>query len=156
RLPPRRFNMPDHSSSEAGIDPGLSALVTVLRIQGIGADPAQLRHRLGHAVVGVPEMLRCARELGLKARSCKTSWARLATTPMPGIAVLHDGDFVVIGKVGGDKAIVQSPQSPKPSLMSRAELEAVWDGELVLMTPRSGGLTDLARRFDITWFLGAI
>ena len=39
--------------------------------------------------------------------------------------------------------------------MTRAEFEAVWDGRLVLMTsgPR---LTDLSRRFDITWFLGAI
>ena len=39
--------------------------------------------------------------------------------------------------------------------MSRAELEAAWDGRLVLMTKRAA-LTDLARRFDITWFLGAI
>lgn len=39
--------------------------------------------------------------------------------------------------------------------MTRAELEAVWDGQLVLMTKRAA-LTDLARRFDITWFLSAI
>ena len=38
---------------------------------------------------------------------------------------------------------------------SRAEFEAVWDGRIVLMTKR-GALTNLARRFDITWFLGAI
>ena len=31
----------------------------------------------------------------------------------------------------------------------------VWDGGLILMTRRAG-LSDLARRFDITWFLGAI
>src|SRR5207248_1379541 len=43
----------------------------------------------------------------------------------------------------------------RPAIMSRAELEAAWDGRLVLMTRRSG-LTDLGRRFDITWFLGAI
>ncbi len=147
--------MSSTASSEAAADPGLSALVTVLRLQGIGADPAQLRHRLGHHAVGVPEMLRCAKELGLKARSYKTSWPRLAATPMPGIAVLRDGDFVVLGKVGGDKAVVQSSKLPHPSLMTRAELEAVWDGELVLMTPRAG-LADLSRRFDITWFLGAI
>src|SRR5262249_14201174 len=35
------------------------------------------------------------------------------------------------------------------------ELESVWDGRLVLMTRRAG-LLDLSRRFDITWFLGAI
>ncbi len=39
--------------------------------------------------------------------------------------------------------------------MTRADLEQVWDGRLVLMTRRSG-LVDLSRRFDITWFLGAI
>jgi subfamily B ATP-binding cassette protein HlyB/CyaB len=143
------------NTATAAGDPGLSVLVTMLRFQGIGADPAQLRHRLGHGAVGVPEMLRCAKELGLKARSYKTSWTRLASTPMPGIAVLRDGGFVVIGKVGEDKAIVQSPKSPQPSLMTRDEFEALWDGQLVLMTPRRG-LADLSRRFDITWFLGAI
>jgi ATP-binding cassette, subfamily B, bacterial HlyB/CyaB len=146
----------DHATdTAANADRGLSALVTMLRFHGIGADPEQLRHRLGHRRVGVAEMLRCARELGLKARSCRTGWARLATTPMPGIAVLRDGGFIVLAKVGDDKAIVQTPQSPHPRLMTRAELEAVWDGELVLMT-RRGGLADLSRRFDITWFLGAI
>ncbi len=39
--------------------------------------------------------------------------------------------------------------------MTREEFEAVWDGGLVLMTRRAA-LTDLARRFDVTWFLGAI
>jgi ATP-binding cassette, subfamily B, bacterial HlyB/CyaB len=143
------------AENSAVADPGLSALVTVLRLQGIGADPVQLRHRLGHRAVGVTEMLRCAKELGLKARAYKTNWKRLASTPMPGIAVLRDGDFIVLGKVGEDRAIVQSPRSPHPSLMTRAELEAVWDGQLVVMTRRSG-LVDLSRRFDITWFLGAI
>ena len=39
--------------------------------------------------------------------------------------------------------------------MTREEFEAVWDRRLILMTRRAG-LSDLARRFDITWFLGAI
>lgn len=68
----------------ATADPGLSALVTLLHFQGVGADAGQLRHRFGGAAVGVTEMLRCARELGLKARTVKTSWPRLAATPLPG------------------------------------------------------------------------
>src|SRR5690348_5461016 len=39
--------------------------------------------------------------------------------------------------------------------MTRAQFEAAWDGRLVLITRRAG-LSDLSRRFDITWFLGAI
>src|SRR5215475_131893 len=147
--------MSSTGNSETVADPGLSVLVAVLRFHDIGVDPAQLRHRLGSRTMGAPDMVRCAKELGLKARSYKTNWKRLTSTPMPGIAVLRDGDFIVLGKVGEDRAVVQSPQSPLPSLMTRAELEAVWDGELVVMSRRSS-LVDLSRRFDITWFLSAI
>src|SRR5207248_559290 len=95
------------------------------------------------------------KEFGLKARLHKTSWTRLGRMPLPAIAVLRDGGFLILGKVGDDKAMVQSPSSPRPVLMTRAELEAVWDGRLLLMARRAR-LTDLSRRFDITWFLGAI
>jgi subfamily B ATP-binding cassette protein HlyB/CyaB len=136
-------------------DQGLAILVALLRFHGIGAEPEQLRHRFGQGTIGVPEMLRCAKEFGLKARAYRTNWSRLTTTPLPGIAVLRDGGYLFLGKIGDDKAIVQSPLSPRFALMTRAELEAVWDGQLVLMTRRAG-LLDLSRRFDITWFLGAI
>ena len=137
------------------IDPGLSVLVTLLRLHGIGAEWAQLSHRFGTRTVGVAEMLRCAKDFGLKARSYKTNWARLASTPLPGIAVLRDGSFLLLGKIGEDKAIVVSPLVQRPTLMTRAELEAVWDGQLVLMARRAS-LLDLSRRFDIAWFVGAI
>ncbi|MGO9430704.1 type I secretion system permease/ATPase [Rhodoblastus sp.] len=134
---------------------GLGALVLLLGCHGIGADPAQLKHRLGVARVGVVEMLRCAKELGLKASARKTHWDRLAGTPLPGIAVLRDGGFLILGKVGDDKVLVQYPASAQPEMLSRAEFEAMWDGRLVLMARRSA-LAELNRRFDITWFLGAI
>ena len=140
--------------SEVG-DPGLAALAMLLRFHGIGADPAQIRHRFGAVAMGVAEMLRCAKEFGLKARVITTSWSRLAKTPLPAIAVLRDGSFLLLGKAGEDKVLVQSPLSPRPMLMTREEFESVWDGRLVLMARRAG-LTNLSRRFDVTWFLGAI
>src|SRR6202163_254934 len=136
-------------------DQGLLALVTLLRFLGIGADPEQIRHRFGGSPVGIPEMLRVASEFGLKARARKTAWARLPNSPLPAIAALKDGGFMFLGKAGEDKVLVQSPSSPRPALMTQAEFEAVWDGRLVFMTRRAG-LLDLSRRFDITWFLGAI
>src|SRR5216683_5019027 len=147
--------MPAPNDPPTSADPGLTVLVTLLRFHGISADPAQIRHRFAGAPIGVPEMIRCAKDLGLKARVRTTNWDRLAQTPLPAIAALRDGGFLFLGKVGDGKAIVQSPHSPRPELMTRAELEAVWDGRIVLMTRRAG-LTDLSRRFDITWFLGAI
>src|SRR5438045_9533119 len=136
-------------------DQGLSALVALLRFHGVGADPEQIHHRFGTQPIGIPEMLRCAKEMGLKVRAVTTRWDRLGSTPLPAIAALRDGRFLIVGKVGDDKALVQSPASTRPSMMSRDEFEAVGDGRLVLMTRRAG-LADLGRRFDMTWFMGAI
>src|SRR6202045_4396484 len=147
--------MTAHSEIPGPNDPGLTALVMLLRFHGVGADPAQIRHQCGAAAIGTADMVRCAREFGLRARELKTNWARLATTPLPAIAVLKDGGFLLLGKVGGDKVVVQSTKTPRPELMTKDDLEAVWDGRIVLMTRRAN-LMELARRFDITWFLGAI
>lgn len=136
-------------------DQGLAALVMLLRCHGIGAESGQIRHRCGTATIGITEMLRCAKDLGLKARAPTTNWNRLASTPLPGIAALRDGGFLILGKVGEDKVLIQHPLSPRPEMMTRAQFEAAWDGRLVLMARRAK-LTDLTRRFDITWFLGAI
>ena len=100
-------------------------------------------------------MLRCAKQFGLRARCLTSRWERLANTPLPGIAALRDGGFLLIGKPGGDKIIVQAPNTPQPRLMTREEFESVWDGRLILMTKRAS-LTDLTRRFDLSWFLGAV
>ena len=45
--------------------------------------------------------------------------------------------------------------SPLSGFMTRADFESQWDGRVVLMARRAR-LSDLSRRFDITWFLGAV
>src|SRR6516165_7545065 len=111
--------------SASTADQGLSALVTLLRFHGIGIDREQLCHRFGN-VIGVPEMLRCAKELGLRAKCFRTTWTRLPKMPLPGLAVLRHGGFLLLGKVGDGKAIVQRPLESRPVLMTRGELEAEW------------------------------
>jgi subfamily B ATP-binding cassette protein HlyB/CyaB len=141
--------------SQQAPDPGLAALVMMLRHQGVAADAVQIRHRLSTPAIGVPDMLRCAKDYGLKASTLTTGWSRLARTPMPALAVLKDGSYLVLGRIGEDKVLVQTPLEPRPHTLTREELEAIWSGRLVLMSKRRS-LTDLARRFDVTWFLGAL
>ncbi len=147
--------MSTETNSASPADPGLEALVTLLHFQGMAADRGQIRHRLGTAKIGTPEILRCAKDLGLKARAYRTDWSRLAKTPLPAIATLHDGGFMVVAKASDDKVLVQSPQTSRPAVMTREELGALWDGGLILMARRAG-LSDITRRFDITWFVGAV
>ena len=136
------------------VDPGLSVLALLLRFHGVAADPGQLGHRFGPRI-GIPAMLRCAKELGVRGRARRSRWERLAYTPLPAIAALRDGNFVLLAKFGGEAVLIQDPQQSRPTLMKRAEFEGAWTGELVLMTRRAG-LGDLYKRFDVTWFLGAI
>jgi ATP-binding cassette, subfamily B, bacterial HlyB/CyaB len=147
--------MAGESEQMNAMEPGAFALVMMLRLHGIAADPEQIKHQFGAESIGIPEILRCAKQFGLKARIVKTQWQRLAITPLPGIAVLRDGSFLLLSKADDEKTLVLSPGSARPTLMTRAELEAIWDGRIVLMAKRAA-LTDLARRFDVTWFYGAV
>jgi len=145
---------PTKNEAASAADPGLAAVAMLLRFYGVAANPDQIRHRYGTRI-GVSEMLRCAKELGLRARRIRSKWDRLANTPLPGIALLRDGGFLLLGKAGDDKIMAQHPLQPRPVLLTRADFEAIWTGELVLMARRAS-LVDLAHRFDITWFLAAI
>ena len=100
-------------------------------------------------------MLRCARELHLKARVIGSEWERLVDTPLPAIAERYDGSFFILGKASGETVLIQDPAVGRPQVLSRAEFETQWNGNLVLMTRRAG-LGELTRSFNITWFLQAM
>ncbi|MDX3965466.1 MAG: type I secretion system permease/ATPase [Bradyrhizobium sp.] len=147
--------MPEHlEPTGATPDQGLIALVMMLRFNGLAVDPERIRHQFG-TIIRVAEVLRCAKELGLKARVVRTNWSRLSRLPMPALAILREDRFLIFGKATDERVIALEPGRPQPVMMSRMELEAIWDGAVILMTRRAS-LSDLARRFDITWFLGAI
>src|SRR5260370_39601345 len=87
---------------------GLAALVMLLRFHGLSVDPAQIRHQFGTDAIGVPEMLRCARQLGLKASESRPRWDRRARTPLPGIAALRDGGLLPLRNAAERKALGQT------------------------------------------------
>jgi len=132
---------------KSSIDPGLFVIEMLLRLHGHDVSAQGLRHCVGDGAVGVSEMLRCADEFGLAGRCCKTDWDGLAALPLPGIAVLHGGNFLLLGKVGADKAIVLEPAAPRPTTMTRAEFASIWDGDVVVMRKR-GAFARLLRRLD--------
>jgi len=146
---------PSPAANAARPDSGLSCLVLMLRFHSIAADAAQLSHKLGAKTVGVTEMIRLAREFGLKARARTIEWPKLATTPLPAIARLKDGGYAFVAKTDGQRVLLQLPTVEQPSLLTREQFENVWSGEIVQMTRRDS-LLNLTRRFDITWFMGAI
>ena len=140
---------------ESAKDSGLQCLSLLLRFHQVAIDPTQIAHQFSGAPIGVTEMLRCAKQLKLRARAVTENWAGLMKLPLPAIIELKDKTFMIVGKVNADDALVQSPFENRPRIIKRAEFEYDWTGRVILMTRRAT-LADVARRFDVTWFLQAM
>src|SRR4051794_6921911 len=104
------------------LDSGLESLTLLLQFHGIAADPGQIRHRFAASQIGITEMLQCARDFKLKARTLATDWPRLARLPLPAIAEQRDGSFVIVAKMTSEKTLVQPPRGAA-ALLNRAEFE---------------------------------
>ena len=141
----------------APTDTGLIGLVLLARFHGIAVEPEQLKHRYGSPgqPIAIPGLLRAARALGLKAREVRSTWERLPATPLPALAALHDGSFVVIGAVGDEKVLIQTPGDSRPTTLSREDFLARWSGSLLLVTRRSV-LPGMSGKFDIGWFIPSL
>jgi len=129
-------------------------MASILRFHGIPTEEEHIRHSCGENP-DVFDIVRYLRKSGLKAKSAQINCTRLGGISLPAIAVMADGGFVAIGRVADDRVLLVDPNSQRPKIAPRAEFEAQWTGAVILATRRAS-LSDLGRRFDITWFLGAV
>jgi len=139
------------------IDSGLAALVLLARYHGVVVDPETLRHQCapGERPFVVDDLLRAAKLLDLKARCVPGGRTQWSSVPMPCIAEMMGGGFLVVGAVDAARVLVQDPAAGAPAALDRAEFEQRWSGRLVLVTRRAG-LVDELRRFDLSWFVPAV
>lgn len=137
------------------LDPAAAALAFVLQLLGIAADAAQISHQSGQAKLCETDILRAAKRFPVKVRVLETSFARLSKTPMPVLAQMLDGSWLVIGRISDGKALVQNPLVREPQVLSEAELVGRWCGRIVLIARRAA-LLDMTGRFGFGWFLSAV
>ncbi len=138
-------------------DTGLLCLLIIAQYYDLPADGSQLRHQFaqsGHRLSDT-ELLRAAKNLGLKAGLVTPEWNKLQGTSFPAMAKLVDGGYLVVIKVEGEKVLVQNPVEGYSLILSRNRFEMIWTGELVLVTKRAKiRLQDLT--FDMTWVIPGI
>ncbi|HKR16884.1 MAG TPA: type I secretion system permease/ATPase [Novosphingobium sp.] len=156
---------PEQTIGLASDESGLVAFAALLAMHRIAVDPAQLRHSLGHyRAIESEDLLRLAKmqgkEAGIRARSVRATFEKLERMPVPALANGPNGWFL-IGRVQGGEALIQLalPQAGADGSairkVDRAALEAMWSGELVLLTTREN-VAGQAGKFDVTWFIPQI
>jgi subfamily B ATP-binding cassette protein HlyB/CyaB len=104
---------------------------------------------------GDTEISRGARSLGLKVGRLSSSLKRLDATPMPAIAPLKDGHYVVLAQVRDGQIVLQDPREPAPSVLARESFGEAWSGRLILLVRRALDPSS-DRRFGFAWFLPAL
>ncbi|MGH7023681.1 MAG: type I secretion system permease/ATPase [Caulobacteraceae bacterium] len=140
---------------EAVVDPAAAGLALMLQLLGLPANSAELIHQGGGARLGASDLVRLARRFPVKARLVSTTLERLKVTPLPALAHLRDGGWMVVGRIADDKVLIQDPRAAAPEVLAMTAFADRWDGQLLLMARRAS-LSDPYRRFGIGWFFEAI
>ena len=147
----------------AVLDP-LPALCLIARLHQVAAEPAALRHSLGKAasdVLGANDLLLAAKHLGLKAKRSRSTIDRLNLLPLPALARLADGRWVVLAQCDGQRVLFQDAGAQAGSASSRPTIEPLevfatqWSGELILVASRASLAGELAK-FDFSWFVPSL
>ena len=137
---------------------GLDSLVLLLSFLDRPADADQLRHLLGKgsAAVEADDLVWLAKKLDVRARKVGVrDVSRLDGMPLPAIARMDGGRFVVLLQVSAEKALLFRPGAERPETLTREQFTAEFDGTLVLLTTRER-VAGAKRAFDVSWFIPAL
>jgi subfamily B ATP-binding cassette protein HlyB/CyaB len=144
------------SEPNIAADNGVWALALCLQVLGIPADFERIRHEAGKSgTLSETDLLLAARRFPVKAKALTSSIKRLPKIPLPALAEMRSRGTVVVGKVTDDSVLLVGKGDPGPQALTIADFERDWTGRLIMLTKRAA-LDDTGRRFDITWFWGAV
>jgi ATP-binding cassette, subfamily B, bacterial HlyB/CyaB len=142
----------------SAISSGLECLIMVARHHGLHLTAPQLVHDnlLGGGEIAFGEIVKCARNAGLKAETTRLSWSGLThlKKALPAIVRLKHGQAMVLQRVEGApdalRVVLQDPLAgdAAPLVIDRVRFESVWTGEIVLVK-RNYDVSDEGQPFSI-------
>ena len=123
---------------------GLGCLVIVARHHGMHLTVPQLirDNVLSGDEVSSPQIVHCARLVGLKAKEVQLDWDGLAhlKKALPVIARLKSGQCMVVSRVTGEdeaavQVVLQDPNAHEdaPLVIDRVRFEEAWTGDIILV-----------------------
>ncbi|HBS58151.1 MAG TPA: type I secretion system permease/ATPase, partial [Firmicutes bacterium] len=138
-------------------DSGLMCLVTAARLLGIPADYQQLKRAflVDDAPANAVILLRAAKEIGLKAKQTDTILGKLPKLSLPVIAVLNNGQYIVIVQADEQRVLVFDPYKERPLTLTHEAFAKAWTGTVILLARRFS-LTNLEKEFNLSWFIPVV
>ena len=117
-------------------DTGFTGLLLLARLKGCALEISALTARLSGVSrpIAPSALLAAARDLGLPARRLRCQADRLTAAPLPALASMRDGSYLLLADWQEGRALVQTP-GEAPRVLESAGFLAQWRGELLLLMP---------------------
>lgn len=150
--------IPESSTSPGqNLDSGLICMVTAARILGIPAEYEQLKRAFSVSDVAADTvtLLRVAKELGLKAKQSQTVVTKLPKLSLPAMALLNNGQYVVIVKTDEKRVLIFDPYKERPLALTHENFSAAWTGTVILLARRFS-IANLEKEFNLSWFIPVV
>ena len=139
---------------------GLVGLAMIAVRYRIAVDPAQLVHELAltSRSAEADDIVRAAKHVGLKAKVLREQpFKRLNSVPLPALIGLKDGGYAVLAARMPDGTFrTVNPLNPGAEALTPIALLGRWNGEVILVTRRLGGVGVDPGLFNFKWFLPSI
>ena len=139
-------------------DSGIECLVSIAKLLGIPADSEQMRRAYIFDDKGMDTItfLRAAKQLKLKARRMTPNPDTIDRLPKPAVAILQQNRYVVILRTDATNMLILDPlHQSQPFVITREQFDALWTGEMILVTKRFA-IGEKLKKFDISWFFPVV
>lgn len=143
--------------AEANVDTGISCLVMAAQLFGIPCEENQMKRAyvVTSAGIDIYNLIRAARDLGLKAGLHRPSMDSFANLPLPAIIPLQNGRYCVMVKWEPDGRIfIIDPLYETPLVVTVKMFFAAWKGEMIMLSRRHNLKIDeeKKKKFGLSWF----
>lgn len=141
--------------------PNLHILAALARLHQMRVDADGLSRRWDvREDLGIDRMLWGLNDLGFDARQVDGKLADLSQAPLPVLAEMQEGEFVLVGQVG-EAVLVQRHGTQQPQAISQQEFAEAFAGRWVEARPTVATSTSSAAdrntsKFGFAWFWQAI
>ena len=137
-------------------DTAMSSFIVVAGLLGIKTDEGQIcrSYVLEHGRLDEISMVRIAREMGVRAGIFSYEEKQgIPAIPIPAIAVLKNGEYVVVMKQTSHKITCYSPVKESLFYMSMSDFQENWARRLLLFAKEWSEKKD---KLDLAWILAVI
>lgn len=139
---------------------GYLSFLIVLKMLGIRKDDTQLEYLFKGKTDVDFEIIRTAKEMGLKVKVARFKKKSIEKLTVPVIAKCKEGNYILILSKQADKWIILDPRNGQPEKVADEKLLGTINEDIIIIGKKSSnageGNENIGKKFGFSWFIPTI